>query len=266
MAEYVKRYNPNRSPDWNYGGAKWKLSRAKIDLFFECPRCFYLDNKLGTKRPNIPSFNLNLAVDELFKKEFDYHRKNGTSHPLQTAYEIDAIPFAHDSLDAWRDPFVGIMHQHEATGLLVSGGVDDIWVNSSNELIVVDYKATAKPTSLTTLEDSPWEAQYRRQIGVYQWLLAQNGFTVHPVGYFVYANAKQSVERFADRLEFETTVIPCEGSNEWMDKTLHDIYACLEADVYPDSGEGCEYCAYRTACGQKLQRIYANQKSNSETQ
>ncbi len=66
MAEYIKKYNPTRSAEWNYGGAKWKLSRSKIDFFFECPRCFYLDNKLGTKRPGFPSFNLNIAVDELF--------------------------------------------------------------------------------------------------------------------------------------------------------------------------------------------------------
>lgn len=70
MAEYS--YNPNRSAEWNYGGAKWKLSRSKIDFFFECPRCFYLDNVLGTKRPSFPSFNLNIAVDELFKKNLMY--------------------------------------------------------------------------------------------------------------------------------------------------------------------------------------------------
>jgi len=63
MAEYNYKYNPNRNADWNYGGKKWRLSRSKIDFFTECPRCFYLDNKLGTKRPGFPSFNLNIAVD-----------------------------------------------------------------------------------------------------------------------------------------------------------------------------------------------------------
>ncbi|MEY2702863.1 MAG: hypothetical protein RLY43_1501, partial [Bacteroidota bacterium] len=30
-----------RDSRWNYGGSNWKLSRSKIDLFIECPRCFY---------------------------------------------------------------------------------------------------------------------------------------------------------------------------------------------------------------------------------
>lgn len=263
MAAYKKRYNPNRSPDWNYGGTKWKLSRSKIDLFIECPRCFYLDNRLGTKRPSIPSFNLNIAVDELLKKEFDAYRAKGEPHPLQTRYEIDAVPFSHPELDRWRDPFDGVMYRHEETGLLVSGAVDDIWITPDEQLIVVDYKATSKEGSLTTLADSPWEPQYRRQIGVYQWLLAQNGFTVAPEGYFVYANALQNVDSFADTLTFETTVISCSGTHEWIEETLRDIKNCLEADMFPNPGEDCEYCAYRTACGQKLQRIHAEQKPKS---
>ena len=54
MSEY---YNPNRMESWNYGGKNWKLSRSKIDLFSSCPRCFYIDNKLGVKRvPGFPFF------------------------------------------------------------------------------------------------------------------------------------------------------------------------------------------------------------------
>ena len=259
MSEYIKRYNPNRSPEWNYGGTKWKLSRSKIDLYIECPRCFYLDNKLGTKRPGMPSFNLNIAVDELYKKEFDTYRANKEKHPLIEQYEIDAIPYAHDKLDDWRDNFTGITFTHEATGMTISGAIDDVWVKPDGALIVVDYKATSKEGTIVTLADSPWEHQYRRQIGVYQWLLQQNGFTVDPTGYFVYANALQTMDEFADMLHFETTVVPCEGEIDWIEPTIEQIHTCLESDVYPASGERCEYCAYRTACGTKLQSIHAKQ-------
>lgn len=261
MAQYQRRYNPNRSADWNYGGAKWKLSRSKIDLFIECPRCFYLDNKLGTKRPGMPSFNLNIAVDELFKKEFDTYRAAAEPHPLCVENEIDAVPYQHNDMDIWRDPFQGITFTHAETDLLVSGAVDDIWVQPDGSIIVVDYKATSKSESITDLSDSPWEAQYRRQIGVYQWLLEQNGFSVSTTGYFVYANALQSMDEFSDMLHFETTVLPCVGDTTWIEPTLRDIKKCLDADVYPPSNDACEYCAYRTACGTKLQAIHAKQKS-----
>lgn len=256
MATFVKKYNPNRNSDWNYGGAKWRLSRSKIDLFLECPRCFYIDNKLGTARPRGPAFTLNVAVDALFKREFDAYRKNGTAHPLMEKYHIDAVPFVHKSLDTWRENFEGIEFFHKETGFTVSGAVDDIWLHRNGELIVIDYKATAKEGAIETLADSAWEDQYRRQIGVYQWLLTQNGFKVSPTGYFVYANGDGSLESFNDTLHFETTLVPCEGDSSWIEPTLMKIKECLESDAFPEKNYECEFCQYREACGKKLQEIH----------
>jgi RecB family exonuclease len=257
---YLKKYNPNRSSEWNYGGEKWKLSRSKIDAFIECPRCFYLDNKLGTKRPGTPAFTLNVAVDALFKKEFDTYRREQKQHPLMKEYGIDAVPFAHNELDVWRDPFQGIIHLHEKTGLLVSGGIDDVWVTPDGTLIVVDYKATSKEERIVTLADSAWGEQYARQVGVYQWLLRQNGFTVSDTAYFVYANGDASKPSFENVLTFETTLVPTTGNTSWIEPTLTQIKECLVSDSFPKSGEACEYCPYREASGKKLQAIHAKNK------
>jgi CRISPR/Cas system-associated exonuclease Cas4 (RecB family) len=169
------------------------------------------------------------------------------------------VPFVHKELEAWRDPFVGVMHTHKETGLVVSGGVDDVWVKPDGTLIIVDYKATSKEGTILTLADSSWEDQYKRQIGVYQWLFEQNGFTVDKTGYFVYANALQSEDTFDNTLTFETTLVPCEGDKRWIEPKLKEIKACLDSDTYPASGEGCEYCPYREACGKKLQKLYVKQ-------
>ncbi len=260
MGTYIKKYNPHRSAEWNYGGVKWKLSRSKIDAFIECPRCFYIDNKLGTKRPSTPAFTLNVAVDTLFKREFDTYRTRKETHPLMKKYNIDAVPFAHADLETWRDPFEGIQHHHTETDLLISGAVDDLWINKAGELIVVDYKATSKPGTITTLDDSSWAAQYARQIGVYQWLFAQNGFSVAKTGYFVYANGLADKEAFNDTLAFETTVVPTSGDTSWIEPTLREIKACLTSDTFPKSGDSCEYCPYREACGKKLQAIHHGKK------
>lgn len=256
MAEYNYTYNPNRSADWNYGGTKWKLSRSKIDLFLECPRCFYLDNKLGTKRPGFPSFNLNIAVDELFKKEFDVHRKAGTPHPIMTKYDLKMKPFAHKDIDTWRENFTGVTTTHKKTGMTISGAVDDIWETEEGELVIVDYKSTSKAGTIESLGDSPWEQQYTRQLGVYRWLLEQNGFTVQETAYLVYANADKDLDAFDDKLIFETTLVPVETAVDWIEATLADIKTCLEADTLPPSGERCEYCPYREAAGKKLQAIH----------
>ena len=149
MSEY---YKSSRGVDWNYGGKNWKLSRSKIDLFSECPRCFYIDNKLGVKRvPGLP-FSINSAVDHLLRQEFDGHRVKGEQHPLQKEYGIDARPVAHEELNEWRRNFGGVRYLHESTGLLVTGAIDDLWINSKNEYIVVDYKATAKDEAVKELD------------------------------------------------------------------------------------------------------------------
>lgn len=260
MTGFEKKYNPNRNADWNYGGSKWKLSRSKIDLFLECPRCFYLDNKLGTARPRGPAFTLNVAVDTLFKKEFDAFRKKQAPHPLMQKYHIDAVPLAHPDLETWRENFIGIIHQHAPTGLTVSGAVDDVWQDANGQLIVVDYKATAKEGSIETLADSAWEEQYRRQIGVYQWLLQQQGFKVATTGYFVYANGQTTEDGFHDTLHFVTTLVPCEGDTSWIEPTLLNIKSCLEAPMFPKASPTCEFCMYRESSGKKLQSIHAREQ------
>lgn len=231
-------------------------------MFIECPRCFYLDNKLGTARPRGPAFTLNVAVDALFKKEFDTYRNIGAPHPLMVEYNLNAIPFAHKNLDVWRDNFSGIEYTHPETNLVVSGAVDDIWITPEKKLIVVDYKATAKDGTIESLADSSWEEQYKRQIGVYMWLLSKNGFEVSETGYFVYANGDTERDIFENTLHFETTLVPCVGNTTWIEPTLGAIKACLESDMLPPVGAACEYCPYREASGKKLQEVHKRARTS----
>jgi CRISPR/Cas system-associated exonuclease Cas4 (RecB family) len=176
-------------------------------------------------------------------------------------YGVEAVPFAHKDLDSWRDPFVGIMHTHTPTGLIVSGGVDDIWVKPNGDLIIIDYKATSKDGRIDKLGDSPWEQQYTRQLGVYRWLLEQNGFKVDQTGYLVYANADKSLESFDDTLIFETTLVSVQTDVSWIDATLGEIKECLDSGELPQSGPACEFCPYREAAGKKLQAVHYAKKS-----
>ncbi len=230
-----------RGPKWNYGGPNWKLSRSKIDLFNECPRCFYLDNKLGVRRTSIPPFNLNVAVDALLKKEFDIFRKKKKAHPLMEKYKIDAIPFVHKDLDKWRDNFVGMQFFHEPTGMTISGAIDDLWINSRGELYIVDYKATSKDEEVTL--DDKWKDSYKRQMEVYQWLFRQAGFDVSEKGYFVYANGLKDKEAFDNKLEFEIKVLEYIGNTEWIEPMIFKIKETLDKDEIPEAGERCEHCA-----------------------
>lgn len=212
----------------------------------QCPRCFWLDVRLKITRPNTPPFNINKAIDELFKKEFDSYRKKGEPHPMMLDNQIKAVPFAHEQLDKWRHNFTGVVALHAPTNLHVFGAVDDIWVDDSGNLIVVDYKATAKDKEVSI--DSEWQISYKRQMEVYQWLLRQNGFTVNDTGYFVYTNGRFDLDGFHDRLEFRTKVIEYTGKDDWIEPTLGKMKETMEGDV-PAVGKAamggdCDYCLY----------------------
>ncbi len=249
MSQY---YKTTRSIDWNYGGPKWKLSRSKIDLFMECPRCFYIDNKLGLARPKGPSFTLNIAVDALLKKEFDTHREGKTAHPLMKAYGVKAIPFQHKNMTSWRENFEGIQFRHEKTGFNMCGAVDDIWIDEHGSLIVVDYKATSKDGKMDSLDDTKWQVQYRRQMEVYQWLLRQNGFKVSDTGYFVYVNGKKDKAAFDGKLEFDITLIPHTGDGSWIENILIKVKECLDDKRIPPYKDECDFCRYIKTMGNVL--------------
>jgi len=239
-------YKPKRNSNWNYGGPNWRLSRSKIDLFISCPRCFYIDNKMGTARPRGFPFNLNSAVDTLLKKEFDIHRAANSTHPLMKSYGLDAVPFAHPKMDEWRDALrAGIQYKHEATGMLISGGIDDVWVNPKGELIIADYKATSKEEEVNL--DADWQDGYKRQMEIYQWLFRMNGFAVSDTGYFVYANGQTDREAFDGKLEFDIKLIPYTGNTDWIEETILSIKKCLDSEQIPQAHPDCEYCSYINA-------------------
>jgi CRISPR/Cas system-associated exonuclease Cas4 (RecB family) len=245
MTQY---YNPHQT--WGIykpnNKEPFKLSRSKIDLFWECPRCFYFDRRLGTKRPAGFPFNLNSAVDYLLKQEFDIYRAKKTKHPLMEKYGVDAVPVAHADLEQWRHNFTGIQYLHPITNFLVFGAIDDLWQNTAGEYIVVDYKATSKAEEITAL-DQEWQDGYKRQLEVYQWLLRQNGYQVSNTGYFVYCNGKTDKEAFDAKLEFDITLIPHTGEDSWVEKTLLAIKKCLDDDRIPLASPNCDYCAYLAA-------------------
>lgn len=229
--------------------AAFKVSRSKIELFMQCPRCFWLDVRMKITRPSTPPFRINQAIDELFKKEFDKYRAKAKPHPLMIEHKIDAIPFSHEEIDTWRETFTGVIVLHEPTNLHIFGAVDDIWVNEAGELIVIDYKATAKQADVNL--DADWQIAYKRQMEVYQWLLRQNDFKVNDTGYFVYANGRLDLDGFNDRIEFRTKVISYKGDDTWIEPTLKKMKKVMDGEMprVGKSGMGgpCEYCAYARA-------------------
>jgi hypothetical protein len=160
------------------------------------------------------------------------------------AYKIDAVPFQHEFMNEWRENFKGVQYFHRPTNLVLSGAVDDVWVNPQGELLVVDYKVTSTSGEISI--DVEYRESYKRQLEIYQWLLRRNGFKVSDTGYFVYANGRKDKEAFDGKLEFDVEIIPYLGNDQWVENKIFEAKECLMGDL-PKASPECEYCLYRLA-------------------
>ncbi len=213
-----------------------KISRSKLELFLDCPRCFWLDVKKGVKRPPPAPYTINSAIDQLLKDEFDVYRREGKPHPLFAQYKLDLVPYQCKELNAWRHNFTGVQARYEPADFLVFGAVDDIWVNPQGELFVVDYKATGAKEY--NIYDS-----YKRQMEVYQWLLRQNKYTVSETGYFLFAKVDKTAGFPGAKLSFGLFLQPQQGDTSWIEPALDNAGRILQSDI-PGPGQDCPYCQF----------------------
>ena len=229
-----------------------RLSRSKIELFQRCPRCFWLTVNAKIKQPSGPPFSLNLAVDHLFKNEFNAYRGGNIVPPRLAAAGIQCIPAAHADLEKWRFNRVGVSAKHERTGLELFGAIDDLWIDSQGVYYVVDYKATSKTSEVSL--DADWQIAYKRQAEFYQWLLRRNDLQISNRAWFVYTNGIKDERPFDDVLWFKTKLISYDGDDSWVEPTIESAFNCLSQSDMPKPASDCELCGYV----EKVARVSGN--------
>ena len=216
-----------------------RLSRSKVDLFIQCPLCFWLGEIKKIRRPSGPPFSLNIAVDHQFKNEFDLVR--GKEVPVRLAKEgLNFIPTQHNQLQEWRENFKGVKRIYREIEFF--GAIDDIWNDQHGKHYVVDYKATSKADEVSL--DADWQISYKRQVEFYQWLLRGNGLDMSDQAWFVYTNGIKDDKAFDDSLQFKTKLLSYMGNGAWIEPTLDKIVDCLEDANPPKADASCEYCNY----------------------
>jgi PD-(D/E)XK nuclease superfamily protein len=147
----------------------------------------------------------------------------------------------------------GITFNIDGSKVVITGGVNDMWVNPEGEHIMVDYKSNAKDTEVTL--DADWQIGYKRQMQIYQWLFRKNGFRVSNTGYFVYCNGNIDKEAFDGKLEFDIKIIPYEGDTSWVENTILHAIQYLKSDRLPAPELDCDFCKYRNAVRQAVKQL-----------
>ena len=226
----------------------FKISRSKLFNFLNCKKCFYLDRVKGLKEPSMPGWALNIAVDELLKKEFDIYRKDQKPHPVMTKHNLNYVPYLHKDLDVWRNSLKGgISYLDKNTNIIIHGGIDDLWFDSKEKkIIVVDYKAQSSsyPLTISSYLNSEWHLSYKLQMDIYVHILRKMSFKVSDISYFYVCNGEKTNEKFDNRIDFKATLIPYKTNTNWIEEKLTEMKKVLNLDTPPNIETTCEKCAY----------------------
>ena len=234
----------------------FRLSRSKFSDYINCKRCFYLNQVEGLKDIDTIPFTLNNAVDALCKKEFEYHRKKQTPHPIMKKEKINAVPYKHPDIEKWQNALnQGVEYVHPDLNLKLAGGIDDVWENKdTGKLIVVDYKAQSKSSEKKIdgyLEDVYHEG-YKLQLDFYRYLFEKNGFEVQTKGYFVVYNATLERENFKNKLEFTSDLVPYETDSSHIEEKIIEMKKLMDSKKIPPSTPHCQNCNYIIAGGKLI--------------
>jgi hypothetical protein len=216
-----------------------KISRAGLQLFKECPRCFWLYKHKDIRRPQGYPYTLSIAVDQLLKEEFDQYRERGEMHPALAGYKglEEAKLFSDQAqLREWRNNFEGLKYHDKDLDATLFGAVDDMLEFPDGSLAVVDYKSSGAK-EIMVYDD------YKMQMDVYTYLLEQMGYKTSRKGYFVFYQVEKN-DGFKGRLPFRGEVREVDADPNYVRDLFAQAVALARADKPPKSHTDCKYCIW----------------------
>jgi len=219
-----------------------QLSPNSLNLFLECPCCFWFEKKLRIKRPPPYPYALNSAVDTLLKQEFDEYRSKGESHPLLIANNIEAKLFPNQALlNQWRNNFQGLRYYDEDLQATLFGAVDEVLEFPDGKLAILDYKSTG--SAVPKIYD-----RFQLQMDIYTYLLEKSGFSTPRKGYFAFYVVDKT-NGFVDRLPFKKELHEIDVNPSDVPELFKDAVTLLRKDAPPLHSPDCQH-------GQWLRDVY----------
>ena len=218
-----------------------KLSPSSLDLYDECPLCFWLEKRMGIRRPQPYPYALNTAVDMLLKEEFDKYRTMGEPHPLLVTHNIPAKLFQNQELlNEWRDSRRGIRYFDEKLNATLFGAVDDILEFEDGKLAPLDYKSTGGKEAVIY-------SRFQLQMDIYSFLLEKNGYQTTGKGYLAFYIVDKK-NGFEDRLPFRKELQVIDANPSHVKKLFSEAVNFIRGEAPLEHSAKCQY-------GQWLKRI-----------
>ncbi len=224
-----------------------KISPNSLNLYFECPLCFWLEKNKGIERPSPYPYSFNIDVDNLLKQDFDRYRAKGGKHPLLEAHNIPAKLFLNQKLlNEWRDNSKGLQYCENNLQAILFGVVDDILDFGNGQLAPMDYKSTGN--SVPKVYD-----RFQLQMDIYTYLLEQNGYsTPRKAGLAFYVVDKENP--FEDKLPFRKEIHIIETDPSYVKGLFEEAIKFLRKEAPKNHSPECRYGRWFDEAAKSLNR------------
>ncbi len=218
---------------------KIRLSPSTLNVFLECPKCFWLDQAKGIGRPRGIFPSLPGGMDLLIKKYFDKYRALGKLPPeLDGKIEAELFP-DNELLNKWRSWRSALAYEDPESGAILSGMLDDLGVLPAKKLYVpLDYKTRGFDVK------EGGESFYQNQLNCYALLLRENGMKPAGYAYLLYYIPKEVAEGGMTRFDVVPKRVAVDADAAL--KTVRDAAALIQGPM-PARHMECEYCVWAGA-------------------
>jgi hypothetical protein len=211
----------------------YKLSPSALNLYKECPRCFWLDKHKVWQRPKGIFPSLPGGMDRILKKHFDKFRDEGKVPP-EIARESDCknMKLFDDAelLKVWQSNFKGVRWE-DKEGNILHGAVDNILVKGK-KLIVLDYKTRGAAVKEDTAE------HYRLQQNIYNYLLRKMGYETEDYFFLLFYHPTDVTD--SGDVVFTTELVKMKVDIKMAEKTWRDALKVLAGECPKKCCEWCE--------------------------
>lgn len=212
----------------------YKLSPSSLNLFLDCPRCFWLDRNKGIKRPRGIFPSLPGGMDTVIKGYFDKYRLKNELPP-EIKGKIPGKLFSDlATLEKWRNwQTSNLCYEDKNSNAILRGALDDCIVENDC-YIPLDYK-----TRGSELNSDPRE-YYQNQLDCYTLMLNSSGYKTKGLAYLIYYWPEETkedgiVKFHVEPIKIETYI---ESAKDIVKKA-----ATLLSSKIPEPSNQCEYCS-----------------------
>ena len=211
----------------------FKLSPSALNIFLNCPRCFWLDRNKDIKRPRGIFPSLPGGMDLVIKTYFDKYRVKNEMPP-EVKDRLPGKLFSNMKiLEKWRSwKQTDLIYGDKSIEATLSGALDDCLIEDGC-YIPLDYK-----TRGSELIEDP-RKYYQTQLDCYCLILESSGFKTKGLAYLLYFWPLEVFEK--GMVKFKVEPIKIETNIESAKRVFRDAVVCLENGI-PKESPNCEYC------------------------